>query len=684
MPPLSCQDSFVDLTTDQTSKKVAKRVVFEVQKALSTLSISNQYPSRKRDSSWIDNGAEVDLISDQDDTECWGVRGGCLQARRSPVKQQKIFITAPQSHGLVAYQSSAHGGRSATVFTPQKWIKSNNSTPTSLRSSCSIAVDEDDSSRSRSAPTPGSSRNQSCASWAFKSNQDSDLICYGTKESPQQDLSPPHLRSQECPSKYLRTSSQIIDSNDLLVGHRQDAKAIGAAKTADDDNDDLDLMILENYQHLSKTARDERAANTDQGIFDVEDYLTDEEFDKKLKELNLKHKIEERRKILAKPLEIPRTTISSIRFGNSTLIPGKTVELEDGSFLRIEALFEQGDGSLILRGKNMFRTTARGFPFPKRINELVWVAEMTGDQVKTASTPPSREVRFSQVKKVRQITFTNQQYPKVSSRDSFEKFESTEQMRDEGRLFCRWKHTSVHWRPHIVEEIIEHISVDEADTKLRGIDVSPKGKPGDIRAHWRERATKLGGSHSEFRKTFCLEGKMKHEHVQKFTMGDAFCGAGGASRGAQDAGLFVVWGFDKEPKAIASYKSNFEKFGTQCINQPVDVFLNRESIVKWLVDLLHISPPCQPFSPAHTVASLERDEMNEAALFSVHQLLEKIKPRIVTLEETAGLLSRHKPYFFTLINIFLSLGYSVRWANLNLARWGVGQKRVRLCVVASG
>jgi len=58
--------------------------------------------------------------------------------------------------------------------------------------------------------------------------------------------------------------------------------------------------------------------------------------------------------------------------------------------------------------------------------------------------------------------------------------------------------------------------------------------------------------------------------------------------------------------------------------------------------------------------------MNEAALFSV-QLLEKTKPRIVTLEETAGLLSRHKPYFFTLINTFLSLGYSVRWANLNLA-----------------
>jgi hypothetical protein len=60
----------------------------------------------------------------------------------------------------------------------------------------------------------------------------------------------------------------------------------------------------------------------------------------------------------------------------------------------------------------------------------------------------------------------------------------------------------------------------------------------------------------------------------------------------------------------------------------------------------------QPFSPAHTVASLEQDEMNEAALFSVHQLPEQTKPRVVTLEETAGLLSRHTPYFLTLINIY--------------------------------
>jgi site-specific DNA-cytosine methylase len=51
-----------------------------------------------------------------------------------------------------------------------------------------------------------------------------------------------------------------------------------------------------------------------------------------------------------------------------------------------------------------------------------------------------------------------------------------------------------------------------------------------------------------------------------------------------------------------------------------------------MVDGLHILPPCQPFSAAHTVPSQIQDEINQAALFSVWHLLEKIKPRVATIE----------------------------------------------------
>jgi hypothetical protein len=86
--------------------------------------------------------------------------------------------------------------------------------------------------------------------------------------------------------------------------------------------------------------------------------------------------------------------------------------------------------------------------------------------------------------------------------------------------------------------------------------------------------------------------------------------------------------------------------------------------------LLTIATPCVP-SKARASAcvwwyaydgplddqpsSAEQDEMNEAAPFSIHQLPKQTKPRVITLEETAGLLSRYTPCFLNLINIFLSL-----------------------------
>ena len=68
---------------------------------------------------------------------------------------------------------------------------------------------------------------------------------------------------------------------------------------------------------------------------------------------------------------------------------------------------------------------------------------------------------------------------------------------------------------------------------------------------------------------------------------------------------------------------------------------------------------------------------------SVQQLLQTLKPRIVTVEETFGLL-RHFQHLSALVNIFVSVGYSVRWKICNLANWGVPQQRKRLLFIAAG
>ena len=166
--------------------------------------------------------------------------------------------------------------------------------------------------------------------------------------------------------------------------------------------------------------------------------------------------------------------------------------------------------------------------------------------------------------------------------------------------------------------------------------------------------------------------------AQRYTFGDCFCGAGGMCRGAVMAGFRAQWGIDSNLPACQSYARNF--FGTTVYNFWAHDFVQLDRCVK--VDVLHLSPPCQFFSPAHTHMGKD-DEMNTASLFAVEALLKKAKPRVVTLEQTAGLLQRHLPYFNAVINMFTSNGFSVRWRLFNCADFGTPQRRLRLFVIAS-
>lgn len=165
---------------------------------------------------------------------------------------------------------------------------------------------------------------------------------------------------------------------------------------------------------------------------------------------------------------------------------------------------------------------------------------------------------------------------------------------------------------------------------------------------------------------------------QRYTFGDCFCGAGGMSRGAVMAGLSINWAFDFNMAACQSYNTNF--IGTKIYNLWAHQFTGLDRDHK--CDICHLSPPCQFFSDAHTVQGKD-DEMNTASLFAIGELLEKAKPRIVTLEQTAGLLRRHPIFFNAVTNIFTSKGFSIRWRLFNCADFGLPQRRLRLFVIAS-
>lgn len=162
---------------------------------------------------------------------------------------------------------------------------------------------------------------------------------------------------------------------------------------------------------------------------------------------------------------------------------------------------------------------------------------------------------------------------------------------------------------------------------------------------------------------------------QTFTYGDAFCGAGGTTRGAVMAGLRVKWGFDFDQHACTTWRLNFP--GATCYEMSSERLVSlatpspcsSDIPIDVKVDILHLSPPCQYFSPAHTIEG-KNDEMNTASLFAVAAVIKVAKPRVVTLEQTFGILyPRFRGYFSSLICMFTSCGFSLRWAIVPLAQW---------------
>ncbi|KAI5867808.1 S-adenosyl-L-methionine-dependent methyltransferase [Durotheca rogersii] len=101
------------------------------------------------------------------------------------------------------------------------------------------------------------------------------------------------------------------------------------------------------------------------------------------------------------------------------------------------------------------------------------------------------------------------------------------------------------------------------------------------------------------------------------------------------------------------------------------------------IDILHVSPPCQVWSPAHTRVGRD-DDANLAALFATAQILRALRPRFATAEQTFGIHhARFRAYFHAFIAAFTALDYSVAYRVVNLAEWGVCQPRRRLIVIAA-
>lgn len=171
--------------------------------------------------------------------------------------------------------------------------------------------------------------------------------------------------------------------------------------------------------------------------------------------------------------------------------------------------------------------------------------------------------------------------------------------------------------------------------------------------------------------------------MKKYNVLDLFCGAGGLSRGFQDAGYNVVLGVDNNDTALSTFRKNHENsevlnldlFNHEQINK-ITNFLNDKQIH---IDVLVGGPPCQGFSLAGPRD--ENDERNTLYTAMV-KVAEIIKPRAIVLENVPGLLTLYEGKAKNRIyEDFEALGYSMQSKILYAPNYGIPQIRKRVFFV---
>ena len=383
--------------------------------------------------------------------------------------------------------------------------------------------------------------------------------------------------------------------------------------------------------------------------------------------------------------------LQEFRTGSMTLRKRKTVELRDGDFLKIDALLQAETTEVFLQGRRFRRTTKLQDLKSARPNEVCWFEEVYLDESYVEEMIP-----LDHVVRVRQLKMTNRNFESFNVSHTMPWPPATKLYRDEGILFCRLKAEYI-YESHAQKA--KRNSFSFASKCFRSlypaeVDDGFCQNPADLRAAWQG----LPITMDHFRRSTSTEtlkgdekrhspGATTHRESsqgRQYTFGDCFCGGGGMSCGAKLAGLKVRWGLDFNREAIRTYQLNFD--GASCENASIEQFLNAEIFAPtdYRVDIMHLSPPCQSFSPAQVVKPADFED-KQAVILAANELVKMVRPRVVTMEETFGLLHEaNRGFFISIVSSLVDQGYSVRWKVMNFGEYGVPQDRRRAVLIASG
>ena len=172
---------------------------------------------------------------------------------------------------------------------------------------------------------------------------------------------------------------------------------------------------------------------------------------------------------------------------------------------------------------------------------------------------------------------------------------------------------------------------------------------------------------------------------------DLFCGAGGFSLAAKQAGFQVLAAVECDKWAQETYKRNFI---TRRKNPPklygdiwnVDPFCLLEgiSLESGELDVLMGGPPCQGFS-SHRIKDAGVDDPRNKLLLRYFDFVKVVKPKVFVVENVSGMLwERHKPYVDRFKNLARRNGYRIAAGEpiiINARDFGVPQNRKRVFIL---
>jgi DNA (cytosine-5)-methyltransferase 1 len=162
---------------------------------------------------------------------------------------------------------------------------------------------------------------------------------------------------------------------------------------------------------------------------------------------------------------------------------------------------------------------------------------------------------------------------------------------------------------------------------------------------------------------------------------DLFSGAGGLTLGLKQAGYRVVAAVEVSPVIVETYRVNHPDVPmlVRDVRGVTGRDLLRAARVQ-KVDLLAGCPPCQGFTSL--TSKYRGGDARNTLLLEMARLVGELRPRAVLMENVAGLADRGSHLLRAFVERLAGFGYLTNYSVLQLADFGIPQRRRRLVLTA--